>query len=119
VVRGPLPGGAGGSLVRGAIALAHGTPVLADGSIDEQVALAGGRIWAGNPIDAFSRPVQTEYLDWTAGETGGAAALAPAVRVVIVSRGSPAQALMARMPGFVAGRADATAVVYERSDSAG
>jgi len=31
----------------------------------------------------------------------------------------PAQALMARMPGFVAGRADATAVVYERSDSAG
>ena len=120
VVRGPLPGGAGGSLVRGAIALAHGTPVLADGSIDEQVALAGGRIWAGNPIDAFSQPVQTAYLDWTAGEpTGGAGALAPAVRVVIVSRGSPTQALMARMPGFVAERADGTAVVYERSDSAG
>lgn len=117
VIRGPVPGGASGSLVHGAVALARGTPVLADGSIDEQVAMAGGRIWAGNPIDAFSRSVQTEYLDWAAGEPAGAAAVTAAVRVALVSRGSPTQALMERMPGFVAARADATAVLYERVDA--
>ncbi|MGH2868576.1 MAG: hypothetical protein ACRDNK_13575 [Solirubrobacteraceae bacterium] len=114
LVRGPAPGGASRSLVSGAIALAHGSPVLADGSIDEQVALAGGRIWAGNPIDAFSRRVQTSYLDWLAGNARGASALTPAVHVVLVSRGSETQALMARTPGFIAARADGGAVLYER-----
>lgn len=118
VARGPVPTGASGAMVSGAIALAHGSPVLADGSIDEQVAMAGGRIWAGNPIDAFSRPVQTAYLDWAAGESAGTGAVTPAVRVVLVSRGSPTQALMARLPGFTAQRADRTAVLYERSDDA-
>jgi hypothetical protein len=114
VARGPVLSGASGSMVKGAIALAHGTPVLADGSIDEQVAMGGGRIWAGNPIDAFSRPVQTAYLAWAAGESAGARAVAPAVKVVLVSRGSSAQALMARLPEFVSERADRTAVLYER-----
>jgi hypothetical protein len=115
LVRGPAPGGASRSLLTGAIALAHGSPVLADGSIDEQVALAGGRIWAGNPIDAFSRRVQAAYLDWLAGNPRGASALTPAVQVVLVSRGSQTQALMARMPGFVAARADRRAILYERT----
>ncbi len=115
VARGPVPGGASPALVRGAVALAHGSPVLADGSIDEQVALDGGRIWAGNPIDAFSRPVQSAYLEWVAGARGGALAVTPAVRVVLVSRGSATQALMARMPGFVVQRATPAVVVYVRS----
>lgn len=115
MVRGPGPLGAPGSLVRSAVALAHGSPVLADGSIDEQVALAGGRIWAGNPIDAFSRPVQSAYLDWVAGEATGSQAVTPAVDIVLVTRGSATQTLMARMPGFVAARTDATAVLYERT----
>jgi hypothetical protein len=114
LIRGPVPGGASRSLVAGAIALAHGSPVLADGSIDEQVALAGGRIWAGNPIDAFSHPVQAAYLDWLSGKAQGVRALTPAVRVVLVSRGSGTQALMARMSGFIATRADGAAVLYER-----
>jgi hypothetical protein len=115
LVRGPAPSGASRSLVAGAIALAHGSPVLADGSIDEQVALAGGRIWAGNPIDAFSHRVQAAYLDWLAGDARGARAVTPSVRVVLVSRGSQTQALMARLPGFVAARGDAGAVLYERT----
>jgi hypothetical protein len=115
LVRGPAPSGASRSLVAGAIALAHGSPVLADGSIDEQVALAGGRIWAGNPIDAFSHRVQATYLDWLAGDARGASAVTPSVRVVLVSRGSQTQALMARLPGFVAARGDAGAVLYERT----
>jgi hypothetical protein len=114
LVRGPVSSGASRSLVAGAVARAHGSPVLADGAIDEQVALAGGRIWAGNPIDAFSRPVQAEYLDWLAGDASGAAALTPAVKVVLVSRGTPTQALMTRVPGFVAAGSDDKAIIYER-----
>ena len=35
------------------LALAHGTPVLAEDLLAEQVADAGGRVWVANPIDAF------------------------------------------------------------------
>ena len=115
LIRGPVPSGASRSLVAGAIGLAHGTPVLAGGSIDEQVALAGGRIWAGNPIDAFSRRVQADYLDWLAGNAAGVNALAPAVRVVLVARGSPTQALMANTPGFAVARADPGTILYART----
>lgn len=116
IARGPIPSGASPSLVRHAVALAGGSPVLADGSIDEQVALAGGRIWAGDPIDAFSAPVQASYLDWVAGSPAGEAAVAPAVRIVLVARGSASQTLMARLRDFTIARADATAVLYERVD---
>jgi hypothetical protein len=114
VARGPIPGGAPSSLVHGAVTLADGSPVLADGSVDEQVALAGGRIWAGNPIDAFSPAVQSKYLDWLAGSPSGAGAVAASVRVVLVARGSPTAALMAHMPGFVAEPGDGGTVLYER-----
>ncbi len=115
VVRGPIPAGAPSSLVRGAVALADGSPVLADGSVDEQVALAGGRIWAGNPIDAFSPAVQSAYLDWLSGDPAGARAVNGSVRVVLVSRGSRTAALMARMGAFTAQRADGATVLYERT----
>lgn len=116
--RGPVPVGADAGMVHRAIALADGGPVLADGEIDEQVALAGGRIWAGNPIDAFSHQVQSAYLDFLAAGPGARAATA-GVRVVLVTRGSAAQALMGRMPGFVATQSDRTAVVYERRGAVG
>jgi hypothetical protein len=115
VARGPVPDGASASLVDSAIAAAHGSPVLADGTIDEQVAMAGGRIWAGNPIDAFSRSVQLDYLNWLAGERSGTTTVAPAVRVVLVTRGTATQALMARLSGFTAARGDARTVMYERT----
>jgi hypothetical protein len=115
LVRGPVPGGAPSSLLSYAIADARGTPVLADGLIDEQVALAGGRIWAGNPIDAFSRPVQVAYLNWLAGNRAGSEAVRKAVRVVLVGSGTPTQALMKRMPGFTVIRREAGTVVYERT----
>jgi hypothetical protein len=105
-------------MVTRALALAHGTPVLADGSIDEQIAVAGGRIWAGDPIDAFPHRVQEVYLDWLAGDADGSRALAGDVRVVLVTRGTRAQSLMARMPGFVeSGRADGV-TMYTRAGRA-
>jgi hypothetical protein len=119
VVRGPVPSGATVPMVNRAVALAHGSPVLADGSIDEQIALAGGRIWAGNPIDAFSVRVQSAYLYWLAGDARGRAAVTPAVQVVLVSRGSDAQKLMARTGSFTVARADATTVLYERGPVTG
>jgi hypothetical protein len=37
VVRGPLPSGADASIVRHAVSLAHGTPILADDLLDSPV----------------------------------------------------------------------------------
>lgn len=114
LARGPAPSGASARVVADAVSLAHGTPVLADGSIDEQIALAGGRIWAGDPIDAFSYSVQAAYLDWLAGDADGRAAVMPEVRVVLVGRGTETQTLMARMPGFEAVGGDRSTAMYER-----
>jgi hypothetical protein len=114
LVRGPAPSGASSAVVADAVVLAHGSPVLADGSIDEQVALAGGRIWAGDPIDAFSRPVQSAYLDWLAGDTPGRRAVAPEVRIVLVGRGTRTQALMNRLRGFEPVGGDLGTALYER-----
>jgi hypothetical protein len=116
IARGPAPSGASPALVADAITIAHGSPVLADGAVDEQVALAGGRIWVGNPIDAFSRADQAAYLDWLAGEPAGRRALVPAVRVVLVGRGTQAQTLMRATPDFEAAGGDRTTAIYERRD---
>jgi hypothetical protein len=116
----PHRAGASQSAVAEAIRLAHGTPILADGLPAEQVALAGGRIWAGNPLDAFSRAVQTEYVDWLAGQSTAHGALnASAVRIVLVTRGSDADAITARDPQFEPVAGDSSAVVYLRSARAG
>jgi hypothetical protein len=114
VGRGPASAGASAPVVADVVALAHGSPVLASGATDEQVALAGGRIQVGNPIDAFSRAEQAAYLDWLAGDPAGRLALAPQVRVVLVSRGTLTQALMAHTPTFAAVGGDRTTEIYER-----
>jgi hypothetical protein len=114
VGRGPVAGGADPQLVTRAIALAHSSPVLAINGIDEQVAAAGGRIWAGDPIDAFSHTAQSEYLDFVAGTPDGRRALVPSVTVVLVTHGSPAQKLMARTPAFVADGGTSSVNLYLR-----
>ena len=118
VVRGPAPEGATPALLTRALTLAHGSPVLAEDMIAEQISLAGGRVWASDPIDAFSRRDQAIYLDWLQGSPSGRQALNAAVHVVLVSRGSPAQALMARTPGFTAVGGDARSRIYERESDA-
>jgi hypothetical protein len=117
-VRGPTAQGAGKALVTEAIDLAHGSPVLAADGIDEQVALGGGRIWVGNPIDAFSRRDQAIYLDFLQGGAQGRLALGARVRVVLVSRGGRAQALMNTIPAFALVRKDQWGAIYERTPSA-
>jgi hypothetical protein len=69
----------------------------------------------GNPLDAFSHHDQAVYVDWVQGRPAGAAALTPAVRVVLVGRGTAAERLTAAMRDFaVAGRNGAT-VLYVRT----
>jgi hypothetical protein len=114
IARGPESSNASPAMVSRAIAMAHGTPVLADGTIDEQVAMDGGEIWAGDPIDAFTHRVQVAYLDWLAGSPSGAHAVTGAVHVALVARGSATAHLMAQMPGFVASRPQDGTVMYTR-----
>lgn len=100
LLRGPTPGGVDGRTVAEAIALARGTPILTTDVPAEQIALAGGRVWASNPIDAFAPRVQLSYLEWTDGDRAGLTAVARDVRVVLVGRGSPSAALMRHQPDF-------------------
>jgi hypothetical protein len=68
-----------------------------------------------NRNQARGRNACTTYLDWTLGQAGGREALGPAVRVVLVARGSPAQALTARTGGFAVVGGDRTTLIYARS----
>ncbi|MGO9975669.1 MAG: hypothetical protein ACLP01_23290 [Solirubrobacteraceae bacterium] len=109
-----VPGPSQALLTR-ALVLAHGTPILAEAIPAEQLALAGGRVWAGDPLDAFSHRVQGQYLDWLAGARSGRALLAnQRIHVVVVGDGSPAQSLMASAPGFWPIASDRTGTVYVR-----
>jgi hypothetical protein len=94
LVRGPRSTDAGGALIAETLRRAAGTPVLADGVLAEQVALAGGRVWMSNPLDAFRRRDQRLYLDWLEGRPGGSRALARAPRAVLVFRYGPARTLV-------------------------
>ncbi len=114
LARGPLNSGAGGALVTRAVAIAHGTPILADDIIDEQVALAGGRIWVGNPIDAFTKQDQLTYLNWLDGRTSGLGALRPNVDVVLTGSATEAHRLMAHDAEFERVATDGRADLYVR-----
>jgi hypothetical protein len=113
--RWPAVGRSSDAAARRAIALAHGSPVLADGLLAEQVALDGGRIWAGNPLDAFSHRVQGRYLDWIDGDRSGRAALAdPVIRVVLVARGGGGARLTAADPAYAIAGRFGDAVIFRR-----
>jgi hypothetical protein len=114
VVRGPHEASAHRALVERAVAEAGGTPVLATDQLAEQVALAGGRIWIGNPIDAFRRRDQRLYVDWLQARPAGDAALAHAPRVVLVAVGSDAQKRLARRGVLREVARDSGGVLYVR-----
>lgn len=100
LVHGPAAPGATDALIRQALSAAGGTPVLAQDTLAEQVALAGGRIWVGNPIDAFALRDQNLYLDWVDGKPQGARAFAHAPHAVLVRRDGSADKLTAATQGW-------------------
>ena len=115
LARTPTRATVGPALVARAITLAHGTPVLAEAIAAEQLALAGGRIWVGDPLDAFPRRIQGLYLDWLAGDPDGRAVLAnPRIEVVLVSPGSAALTLTAADSAFIRVAGDKAAVLFVR-----
>ena len=114
IVRGPVSTGAGKRLLHEALRRAGGTPILADGVPAEQVALAGGRVWMSNPLDAFDHHDQRVYLDWLDGRPGGNEALRHAPRVAIVGRDSPARRLLRRSAEFRPAARDANVILYVR-----
>ena len=114
LVRGPLSTSAGMPLIDEALRRAAGTPILAESIPAEQVALAGGRVWMSNPIDAFPHHDQRLYLDWLAGRAAGDAALRHAPRVAIVIRGSHPARRLAHSSAFREADRDANAILYVR-----
>ncbi|HZU59355.1 MAG TPA: hypothetical protein VE983_00215 [Solirubrobacteraceae bacterium] len=114
LIRGPVLQGASPRLVARALSLAHGSPVLASSTIDEQVALAGGSIVVGDPIDAFPAREQVAYLDWLNGSRRALAALGGDVRVILVMRTGAARRTVAQDPAFALAGGDAQALLYAR-----
>lgn len=115
IARGPSTSSYDPPLVARAVALAHGSPVLASDILAERVALDGGRIWLGNPIDAFSHHDQGVYLDWLQGSRAGLRALVPSVHLVLVSRDSASAGVMARAHGFALLAGDRVTLLYARA----
>ena len=114
LVRGPTSTDAGAPLLHQALLRAAGTPILAEGVPAEEVALAGGRVWMSNPLDAFPHRDQRLYLDWLDGRPAGDAALRHAPRVVLVVRdGAPAKRLHNSRPFRPVAR-DADTIFYLR-----
>jgi hypothetical protein len=114
LVQGPSRSGADDPLLRDALRRAAGTPILADPILAEQVALAGGRVWMSNPLDAFSRADQQLYLEWLDGDPDGIRAFDYPPRVVLVRPGSHASAITARQIGWREVARDDDAVLYVR-----
>jgi hypothetical protein len=114
VASGPIRSGASKAMIARALALAHGTPILAPDIDAEQIALAGGRVWLSNPLEAFAPRYQAAYLDWLQGRPSGRQALAASVNVVLVDRGSATARLTARLGGFAPAFSDANTVLYVR-----
>jgi hypothetical protein len=84
-----------GSRVLAGLAARSGRVVLAEPVLAQQVAVAGGRVWMTNPIDAFHRADQRQYVAWFSGRPGGAGALRNA-GLVLVRTGSDAGRLASK-----------------------
>ena len=117
LAHGPFPSGASAPIIDRTLALAHGTPVLAEDLLAEQVADAGGRVWVSNPIDAFRQSDQRVYVDWLRGLPSGDAALTHAPRAVLVRRGGKADRRLRGDAAFRRVASDTRSVLYARVSS--
>jgi hypothetical protein len=93
------------------VAARSGVPVLADPVAAEQVVVEGGKVWVGDPLEAFRHRDQRLYLDWAAGHARGSEAVWN-VRLVLVRRESPAGRAAARDPRLTPVARDRNAVLY-------
>jgi hypothetical protein len=94
------------------LAARDGVAVLAEPILGQQVALAGGRVWVDNPVDAFRRADQQLYLDWLDGHGQQAVAHAELVLVRPTSKAGRRAVVDARLHRIAA---DVNAVLYRVS----
>ena len=99
VVRGDAVLGAPPDVVDEVARVAGDGVVLAPAPLSESLAVAGVVLWAGNPLDAFSHPVQAAYLDFLDGDEGAAVAVAGS-DVVVAQEGSAQADLLSGDPAF-------------------
>ena len=103
--------GASPEVVAAVVGVAGDDVVLAPAPLSESLAVAGVRLWASNPLDAFRHEDQAAYLDFLDGHggdgrggdgRGGARAALSGADVVVVRDGSAPQALVEGDRGFTA-----------------
>lgn len=82
-----------------AIRLAHGTPILSEPDAAERIALAGGRVWISDPLEAFRPAEQDRYLDWLDGRLALQDAVEQ-IQVVVTHRGTHADRQLTRDDHF-------------------
>ena len=114
LLRTPVPSAAGKPLRTKAAAAAHGGPILADDINAEALALDGREVWIANPLDAFPKPDQRQYLDWIAGRSSGDVLLRM-FAVALVTKDSDAARRLARTAGWKAAAHDERAVLYVKN----
>lgn len=100
-VRGDTVLGAQPDVVAAVARVAADGVVLAPAPLSESLAVAGVRLWAGNPLDAFAHKDQAAYLDFLDGRSGAQYAVEK-VDVVVARDGSLQAAIVADDPEFVA-----------------
>ena len=88
--------------------------VLVPAPLSESLAVAGVRLWAGNPLDAFTHEDQAAYLDFLDGTSGARTAIERS-DVVVAREGSPQAALVADDPAFVAQPCEGGWICFVRS----
>ncbi|CUR60143.1 conserved membrane hypothetical protein [metagenome] len=99
LLRGEAVLGARSEVVDTVAEVAGDRVVLAPAPLSEALAVAGVRLWASNPLDAFGHDDQAAYLDFLDGRPGGRAAV-ERVDVVVVGEESAPQALVVDDPAF-------------------
>lgn len=87
-------------LVERAVEAAAGQPIVAEGDLGEAVAIAGGRVWLSNPLDAFAPADQRLFLDWQKAQPSADRALKCGPGGVLVRRGGPAERRMLELARY-------------------
>ncbi|KRE94610.1 hypothetical protein ASG76_09330 [Nocardioides sp. Soil774] len=93
LARGEAVLGQPSAVVRTVVATAGDDVVLAPTPLSETLAVEGVRLWAANPLDAFTHRDQAAYLDFLDGSAGARSAV-DAVDVVVAREDSPQAALV-------------------------
>ncbi len=111
LVKTPVPSAASVELRAKAAAAAHGAPILADDLNAEALAVDGKRVWIANPLDAFPKPDQRNYLDWSAGRSSGDLLLR-LFAVALVTKDSDAARRLEHTAGWKTVAHDERAVLF-------